>query len=76
MAIPSIIVLDVNETLLDIESVAPFFERVFGEKAILREWFNQVVLYSNAITLADTTRRSLPWDRRSSKCWAPSTASP
>ena len=52
MAIPSIIVFDVNETLLDIESMAPFFETVFGEKAILREWFNQVVLYSNAITLA------------------------
>jgi 2-haloacid dehalogenase len=49
---PSIIVFDVNETLIDIDSLAPFFERIFGDRTILREWFNQLVLYSNAITLA------------------------
>jgi 2-haloacid dehalogenase len=52
MAVPSIIVFDVNETLIDIESLAPFFERMFGDGRVLREWFNQLVLYSNAITLA------------------------
>lgn len=49
---PSIIVFDVNETLIDIESLAPFFAGLFGEARILREWFNQLVLYSNAVTLA------------------------
>ena len=49
---PSILVFDVNETLLDIESISPLFERIFGGKAVLREWFNQLVLYSNAITLS------------------------
>ena len=49
---PSIIVFDVNETLIDIESIAPFFEKVFGDRKILREWFNQLILYSNVITLA------------------------
>jgi len=49
---PSIIVFDVNETLIDIESIAPFFERLFGNRKILREWFNQLILYSNAITLS------------------------
>ena len=49
---PSIIVFDVNETLIDLDSLAPFFERMFGDRKILREWFNQLVLYSNAITLA------------------------
>lgn len=49
---PSIIVFDVNETLIDIDSLAPFFQRMFGDREILREWFNQLVLYSNAITLA------------------------
>ena len=49
---PSIIVFDVNETLIDIESLAPFFERTFGDREILREWFNQLILYSNVITLA------------------------
>ena len=49
---PSIIVFDVNETLIDIESLSPFFEKLFGDRRILREWFNQLVLYSNTITLA------------------------
>jgi 2-haloacid dehalogenase len=49
---PSICVFDVNETLLDIEYLNPVFERVFGDKKVLREWFNQLVLYSDAITLS------------------------
>jgi 2-haloacid dehalogenase len=49
---PSIFVFDVNETLIDIESISPLFERVFGDRRVLREWFNQLVLYSNAITLS------------------------
>jgi 2-haloacid dehalogenase len=51
-SVPSIIVFDVNETLVDIESIAPFFERVFGNAKVVREWFNQLILYSDAITLA------------------------
>jgi 2-haloacid dehalogenase len=49
---PSILVFDVNETLINIESIAPFFEKKFGDGRVLREWFNQLILYSNAITLA------------------------
>lgn len=52
MASPSIIVFDVNETLIDIESIAPFFEKKFGDRRALRDWFNQLILYSNVITLA------------------------
>jgi len=51
-SVPSIIVFDVNETLIDIESIASFFEKVFGDRKVLREWFNQLILYSNVITLA------------------------
>lgn len=51
-ASPSIIVFDVNETLIDIESIGPFFERCFGSRNVLHEWFNQLVLYSNVITLS------------------------
>ena len=47
-----IIVFDVNETLLDIEVLAPLFERVFGDRRVMREWFAQLILYSEAITLA------------------------
>ena len=49
---PSTMVFDVNETLLDIEYLMPVFERVFGDRRVLREWFGQLVLYSGAITLA------------------------
>ena len=34
-----IIVFDVNETLLDIEILNPFFERTFGESRVMRQWF-------------------------------------
>lgn len=49
---PSIIVFDVNETLLDIDTLTPFFTRVFGKKNVLREWFAQLVLYSQTMTLS------------------------
>jgi 2-haloacid dehalogenase len=49
---PSTLVFDVNETLLDIEAMAPLFARVFGDGQVLREWFAQLVLYSNVVTLS------------------------
>ena len=49
---PSICVFDVNETLLDIEFLAPLFQRLFGDGKVMREWFAQLVLYSEAITLS------------------------
>jgi hypothetical protein len=50
--VPSICVFDVNETLLDIEFIAPLFKRLFGDSKVLREWFGQLILYSEAITLS------------------------
>ena len=52
VVVPSICVFDVNETLLDIESLAPPFQRLFGDSKVLREWFGQLILYSEAITLS------------------------
>lgn len=48
----SIIVFDVNETLLDITTLEPLFDRVFGDLAMLREWFAQLILYSQTMTLS------------------------
>src|SRR4051794_30397969 len=48
-----ILVFDVNETLLDLSALESHFERVFRDKSMLREWFNQVILYAEAVTLAD-----------------------
>ena len=51
---PSVLVFDVNETLIDIGSLEPHFERMFGDRHVLREWFGQLVMYSMTVTLADT----------------------
>ncbi len=53
MTTPSVLVFDVNETLLDIDSIAPLFGELFGDERMLREWFAQLVMYSMSITLAD-----------------------
>ncbi|MGB8152235.1 MAG: haloacid dehalogenase type II [Candidatus Cybelea sp.] len=47
-----LITFDVNETLLDLESVAPIFSRIFGDGAVMRLWFADLILYSEALTLA------------------------
>jgi 2-haloacid dehalogenase len=52
IAAPSVMVFDVNETLIDIESMEPLFERVFGDPQAMRDWFNQLVMYSMAATLS------------------------
>ncbi|MEU0499058.1 haloacid dehalogenase type II [Mycobacterium sp. NPDC006124] len=49
---PSVLIFDVNETLLDIESLGPHFERMFGDADVLRTWFGQLVTYSMTLTLA------------------------
>jgi 2-haloacid dehalogenase len=49
---PSVLVFDVNETLIDIESLEPFFERMFGDGRALREWFGQLIMYSMTVTLS------------------------
>ncbi len=48
----SVIVFDVNETLLDITTLEPLFDRVFGDPAVLREWFAQLIIYSQTMTLS------------------------
>ena len=49
---PSIIIFDVNETLLDLTTLEPVFERIFGDPAMMRDWFAQLVLYSQALTVS------------------------
>lgn len=47
-----LIVFDVNETLLDLESMEPTFQRIFGERGAMRLWFADLILYSAALTVA------------------------
>src|ERR1700689_2482926 len=46
------IVFDVNETLLDLETMVPTFERIFDDKLAMRLWFANLIMYSAALTLA------------------------
>jgi 2-haloacid dehalogenase len=49
----SVVVFDVNETLIDITTLEPFFERVLGDAAVLRLWFAELVLYAQTLTLSN-----------------------
>jgi 2-haloacid dehalogenase len=48
----SVLVFDVNETLIDIEAMNPLFEQIFGGRAVMREWFGQLVTYSMTSALS------------------------
>jgi len=52
MAVLPLIVFDVNKTLLDLETMDPTFERIFGEKSAMRLWFANFIMYSAALTVA------------------------
>lgn len=47
-----IIVFDVNETLLDLDSLRPTFDRIFQDPSAMRLWFANLITYSEALTLA------------------------
>jgi 2-haloacid dehalogenase len=49
---PSVLIFDVNETLLDVESINPLFKRVFGDERVLREWLGHLIMYSMTLTLS------------------------
>jgi 2-haloacid dehalogenase len=52
MATLPLIVFDVNETLLDLGTMEPTFERIFGDKNAMRLWFANLIMYSAALTMA------------------------
>ena len=49
---PRVIVCDVNETLLNLDALGPYFEETFGDRLVLHEWFQTVLLYSEVVTIA------------------------
>jgi 2-haloacid dehalogenase len=46
-------VFDVNETLLDLGALDPHFERVFGDAALRRSWFLQLLQSALVATVTD-----------------------
>jgi len=47
-----LIVFDVNETLLDLDTMVPVFERIFDDRSAMRLWFANFIMYSAALTVA------------------------
>jgi 2-haloacid dehalogenase len=47
-----VIVFDVNETLMDLETLHPTFDRIFNDPAAMRLWFANLITYSEALTLS------------------------
>ena len=54
MAVLPYIVFDVNETLLDLDTLEPTFQRIFGDKLAMRLWFANFIMYSAALTVANS----------------------
>jgi 2-haloacid dehalogenase len=52
MAALPLVVFDVNETLLDLTTMEPTFDRIFRDKGVMRLWFANFILYSSALTVA------------------------
>lgn len=50
---PKALVFDVNQTLLDLNSLRPQFARVFGDGKALDEWFSLLLQYSLVVTVTD-----------------------
>jgi 2-haloacid dehalogenase len=52
MAERAVLVFDVNETLLDLGALDPFFTRLFGDPHARREWFDLVLRNAMTLTIA------------------------
>jgi 2-haloacid dehalogenase len=48
---PRVCVFDVNETLLDLAALDPHFQRVFGDAAVRRAWFAQMLQSAMVTTI-------------------------
>ncbi len=50
---PRVCVFDVNETLLDLQALDPAFAQLFGDAAVRREWFTQMIQSALVATVTD-----------------------
>jgi 2-haloacid dehalogenase len=48
-----VIVFDVNETLMNLDTLRPTFDRIFNDPVAMRLWFANLITYSEALTLSD-----------------------
>ena len=50
---PAVIAFDVIETVLDITTLEPLFLKLLGRRDAMREWYAQLILHTQSLTLAD-----------------------
>jgi 2-haloacid dehalogenase len=50
-------VFDVNETLLDLAAMDPHFQRIFGDAAVRRSWFTQMIQSALVATVTGVYRQ-------------------
>ncbi len=50
---PRVIVFDVNESLLDLRAMDPAFERVFGDRSVRQQWFQQMLASAMVSIITD-----------------------
>lgn len=55
-AMKRVLVFDVNETLLDVAALDPFFAEMFGQPSVRREWFGQMLQSAFVSTITGTYR--------------------
>lgn len=53
---PKVVVFDVNETLLDVRALAPRFDELLGDHALLGPWFGQMLRNSLVATTTSAYR--------------------
>ena len=59
MADRPLIVFDVNETLLDLQTMEPTFERIFGERQAMRLWFANFIMY--CVIMEEIATKTTSW---------------
>lgn len=52
----TVVLFDVNETLLDLRVLEPYFERTLGSKEVRATWFRQMLLLAFQATILDQYR--------------------
>jgi hypothetical protein len=51
---PDVLAFGLIESVLDLRSLRPLFQRVFGKPELVDDWFGETILYSETATITNT----------------------
>jgi 2-haloacid dehalogenase len=54
MSAPDVLAFGLIESVLDLRSLRPLFQRLFGEPELVDDWFGETILYSETATITNT----------------------